>query len=147
MELKLSNLTAYYFCIFNVLIVPYGIEMTDTMVWLSTVGVLIVPYGIEILKCGTTWIRKRGFNRTLWNWNRKNLLITTKLFIVLIVPYGIEILCHSSFVFLLFRFNRTLWNWNVFFLRQYRLLLRVLIVPYGIEITHATTLNQTSFRF
>ena len=73
----------------NVLIVPYGIEITRILPDVRQVKVLIVPYGIEILNTDT---HDNGHKE------------------VLIVPYGIEIVFREYYRIGSSPFNRTLWS-------------------------------------
>ena len=67
MELKCSGLLHPGGSIFQVLIVPYGIEINKERLLIIKQIVLIVPYGIEMTFSGTEQDFLPGFNRTLWN--------------------------------------------------------------------------------
>ena len=49
------------------LIVPYGIETTESGAAVEGHGLLIVPYGIETKYSDLTPAQYLPFNRTLWN--------------------------------------------------------------------------------
>ena len=53
----------------DLLIVPYGIEITKCLICIDTSLLLIVPYGIEMTY--NNWLEngQYPFNCTLWNWN------------------------------------------------------------------------------
>ena len=51
----------------GLLIVPYGIEITEPQELNQRKDLLIVPYGIEIANRKPFRILQPAFNRTLWN--------------------------------------------------------------------------------
>ena len=62
----------------NLLIVPYGIEMSLDSDTLSPFAeLLIVPYGIEMCEDHDSCLDSWSFNRTLWNWNTPTVAAST----------------------------------------------------------------------
>ena len=87
MELKLKTEFAIWMVSY-LLIVPYGIETSQTRPDHQTNLLLIVPYGIET----------------------KQILIEITITQLLIVPYGIETFQAKASILTNQSFNRTLWN-------------------------------------
>ena len=59
----------------RLLIVPYGIETYYSECGHNGLILLIVPYGIETKALYCSMLRHYSFNRTLWNWNAKDVTI------------------------------------------------------------------------
>ena len=66
MELKLGVPVSDDY-IYELLIVPYGIETEQRKLWKRLQELLIVPYGIETDLGMSRIALSRSFNRTLWN--------------------------------------------------------------------------------
>mgnify|MGYP003215757381 CR=1 FL=1 len=62
------------------LIVPYGIETYIASHWRNRYRLLIVPYGIETLMWMIHSSSVPTFNRTLWNWNKRTVVLSSVLF-------------------------------------------------------------------